>query len=105
MANFATMLKQLRTEKGLTQPELSQLLGISRSAISMYEQGKREPDLATLELIARFFEVDLNLLTGTDLGPDDFTYALYNESRGLSEENRKKLLEMARFFKNTQTEE
>ncbi len=35
---------------------------ISKSAISMYENGNREPDFETLEAIADFFNVDINLL-------------------------------------------
>lgn len=103
MGEFATIFRQLRLDHDLTQPQLAQKLGVSRSAISMYERGEREPDLATLQTIAQLFEVDLNRLTGApELGPDDFTYALYNETKELTEENKQKLLEMARFFKATQ---
>ena len=35
MGQFASILKQLRLQKGLTQPQLAERLGISRSAISM----------------------------------------------------------------------
>lgn len=64
MSDFSTMLKRLRKEKNMTQPELAQSLGISRSAVSMYEIGSREPDLETLEAIADFFNVDMDVLTG-----------------------------------------
>lgn len=37
-------LKQLRLEKGLTQSRLAKFLGVSPSAVGMYEQGRREPD-------------------------------------------------------------
>ena len=33
---------------------------------------------------------------------DDFTYALHNETKELTEENRQKLLELARFFRQEQ---
>ena len=100
MAQFSSILKQLRTQHGYTQPELAAKLGISRSAISMYERGEREPDSETMEAIANLFHVDMNYLYGMS-GPtfDDFTYALHNESRELNEENQQKLLEMARLFK------
>lgn len=110
MATFASTLKDLRKQKGYTQPELAEKLGISRSAVSMYEQAKREPDLATLKRIAAFFDVDLDRLTGNEatatapVEMDDFTYALFNESQELTEENQQKLLEMARFFKSRQDE-
>ena len=51
MANFNERLKQLRLAAGLTQQGLADELGISASAIGMYEQGRREPDRATLMLL------------------------------------------------------
>ncbi len=103
MGQFASILKQLRTQQGLTQPQLAERLGISRSAISMYERGEREPDSTTMEAIAKFFGVDMNYLYGMPAVTfDDFTYALHNESKELTEENKQKLLEMARLFKLAQ---
>ena len=103
MGQFASILKQLRLQKGLTQPQLAERLGISRSAISMYERGEREPDTTTMEAIAALFGVDMNYLYGMPTVTfDAFTYALHNESKDLTEENKQKLLEMARLFKLAQ---
>lgn len=64
MAQLSDMLIYLRKRKGLSQQELANILQISRSSIGMYETGKREPDLETLELFADFYNVDMNTLTG-----------------------------------------
>lgn len=64
MAQISDMLAFLRKQKGLSQQELAKDLKISRSAIGMYETGKREPDLETLEAFADFYNVDMNTLTG-----------------------------------------
>jgi transcriptional regulator with XRE-family HTH domain len=40
-----------------------------------------------------------------DITFNDFTYALHNETKELTEENKQKLLEMARFFKEQQDKE
>ena len=64
MANFSKVFKQLRGENGLTQQELAKKLGVSRSAVGMYEKGEREPDFETLEAIADFFNVDMDYLLG-----------------------------------------
>ena len=64
MANFAKVFKSLRTQHKLTQQELATKLGVSRSAIGMYENGEREPDFETLEAIADFFNVDMDYLFG-----------------------------------------
>ncbi len=64
MGNFFNIFKSLRLSSGYTQQELSEKLGISRSTIGMYETGAREPDFETLELIADFFNVDIDYLIG-----------------------------------------
>ena len=64
MGKFQNILKSLRTARSLTQDELSKQLKISSSTIGMYEKGAREPDFETLELIADFFNVDIDYLLG-----------------------------------------
>lgn len=64
MADFKDRIRNLRINEGLTQEELAKELGISRSTVGMYETGKREADYETLELIADFFNVDMNYLIG-----------------------------------------
>lgn len=64
MARFPDMLTYLRKSEGLSQQELADKLGLTRSAIGMYETGKREPDLETFEAFADFFNVDMDYLHG-----------------------------------------
>lgn len=64
MANFASRLKELRKEFGLTQLDLSKTINISKSTVSMYEAGKRKPELETLEAIADYFNVNMDYLLG-----------------------------------------
>lgn len=64
MTQLSDMLVFLRKRQKLSQQELAGKTGISRSAISMYETGQREPDLETLEVFADFYNVDMNTLTG-----------------------------------------
>ena len=59
---FGNNLKRLRQDRNLTQQKLADILGVSRSAIGMYEGGEREPDFETLEVIADFFNVRLDEL-------------------------------------------
>ena len=61
---FSEELKKLRKGKNLTQQKLADALGISKSTISMYENGNREPDFETSEAIADFFNVRLDDLLG-----------------------------------------
>lgn len=54
MGDFESVFKRLRLAGGLTQTEMAEKLGVSKSTISMYENGNREPDFETLEKIADF---------------------------------------------------
>ena len=69
MSSFSETLKKLRKQDGLTQEEAARQMGITRSALGMYETGKREPDFETLELIADFYNVDMNTLVGGSSEP------------------------------------
>ena len=63
---FCHILKRLRKEKGYTQQELANILGVGKSTISMYEVGERVPDYDMLAKIAQVFNVDINILFGTN---------------------------------------
>ena len=61
---FADRLRELRIRKNMTQGELSKATGLTQSAIAMYETGKREPKIEVMELLADYFNVDMNYITG-----------------------------------------
>ena len=52
----------LRVEKGWSQAELAKRIGVSASAVGMYEQGRREPSLALVVCLARQFCVTTDYL-------------------------------------------
>ena len=64
MSGFSEKLRALRRQRGMTQADVAEQLGISKSAISMYEQGNREPELELLERIADLFGVSVNVMLG-----------------------------------------
>ena len=86
MINFNDRLKQLRLSSGKTQQELADELGISPSAIGMYEQGRRQPDRATLILMSEYFGVSVDYLLGAERGRDvkDMLDNLRNEIKDAS---------------------
>lgn len=64
MSEFKNVFKSLRIREGLSQEEIANKLGVGRSAVGNWEQGTRTPELETLEVIADYFNVDLNFLCG-----------------------------------------
>ena len=61
---FSERLQQLRKEKGLTQLELAKVLNTTQRRISYMESNKVEPDLSTLVLLSKYFEVSTDYLIG-----------------------------------------
>lgn len=84
---FGEVLKRLRKDKGFTQAELARLTGLKVSAISMYENGNREPNFETLEIFADLFNVDMDVLLGRKKKSD--TTNISSEEKGKKEVVRK----------------
>lgn len=61
---FGKILKELRTEKQLSQQQLARLLNISQSAIAKWELGKTEPTASAIVSVALFFDVSCDYLLG-----------------------------------------
>ena len=55
-------LKKLRTEKGLSQDALGEVLGISRQSVSKWEQGNSTPDIDNIGKLAEFYGVSIDSL-------------------------------------------
>ncbi|MBA4188920.1 MAG: hypothetical protein C0467_13060 [Planctomycetaceae bacterium] len=51
-ANFASRLKQLRVQAGMTQEALADRAGLSKAGVADLEQGRREPGWATVIALA-----------------------------------------------------
>ena len=63
---FNEKLQELRKQKGLTQEELAQELYVSRTAISKWESGRGYPNIESLKLIAKFFNVTVDELISSN---------------------------------------
>ena len=61
---FSEKLIQLRRAKGMSQEELAERLGVSRQAVSRWEQGSSFPDLPNLQRLVAVFEVSADYLIG-----------------------------------------
>lgn len=55
-------IKEIRSEKGLTQKELSKLSGVSSSYIGDLERNEKIPSIVTICRIAKALEVDVKEL-------------------------------------------
>ena len=67
MIEFGEILRELRTDKKLTQPQLAEAIGVSKSMISMWETGINEPTASNIMKLSKFFDVTTDYLLGLSL--------------------------------------
>ena len=63
---FKDILRELREEKGLTQVQLAKELHFSLSIVNKWENGKKNPSVEAIKILARFFNVTTDYLLGMD---------------------------------------
>lgn len=64
--DFNTKLQQLRTKKGLTQEQLAEKVCVSRVAVSKWEAGRGYPNLDSLKMLAKVFDVSIDSLLSSE---------------------------------------
>ena len=70
MQILAKRLKELREERRIYQRELAEILGMSFRGYQNYETGQSEPKLATLIVLADYYQVSIDYLVGRTDAPD-----------------------------------
>lgn len=118
MSNLYNKINNLCESQKITITTMCRNSGVNRASLTDLKMGRKHSLSAeTLTKIADYFNVSVDYLLGkTDtkkegpaeadpIGYDDFGYAMYMEGRELTEENKAKLLEMAKFFKQQQEKE
>lgn len=66
--SFAKKLIKARKQTGLSQYEVAEETGISRSTLASYETDRTQPDIETLGILADFYNVSTDWLIGTKGG-------------------------------------
>lgn len=70
MYNLADQFKKIRIEKGFTQKQIADGLGIAEQAYQRYEYGRTMPSALILIALADYFDVSLDYLVGRSDKPD-----------------------------------
>jgi transcriptional regulator with XRE-family HTH domain len=95
-------LKALRKANGLNMKELGSKVGLSESTISLYENGKRQPDNETMLKFADFFGVSVDYLLGRQEEPTptltDEEKELFNLITQLTDEEVEELSKFVDFI-------
>ena len=102
-------LKQLRAENNLTQTNLADILGIAKTTLAAYEQGKSEPSNETILKIANHFNVSTDFLLGNSNYKNPQEEFDFKNAIVLSEENElltlfKRITSCYQFLNNLYTD-
>jgi len=66
--DFGTRLKELRLQAGMTQKQLAEQIGVTKSVVSFYELRERTPSPEILIKLASVFHVSSDYLLGIEKG-------------------------------------
>jgi len=92
MIPIGTILKKLRTEKGLSIRRLGKEIGISFNTINAYERNAIHPTLESSYKMARYFDVPIEYFIFGDKATQAFRdaelLALFHEADALGKEDR-----------------
>ena len=96
IVDFGSRLKELRKQAGLTQKQLGDRLGITKSVVSFYELRERTPSPEVLVKMAEVFHVTTDFLLGIEKGQtidvsglDDEEIATISKMISLLQKNKK----------------
>lgn len=86
LVKIGKMLQTLRKEKGITQEQLAEKLGVARRTVSRWETGSNMPDLNMLIELSDFYAIDLReILSGE------------RKSEQMNEEMKETVLQVAEY--------
>ena len=60
LKKFGKRVRELRTERNLTQQQLADISGLHKNYIGMVERGERNPSLLNIEVLANSFKIALS---------------------------------------------
>jgi transcriptional regulator with XRE-family HTH domain len=91
------IIRKLRLEKGITQNELSNYLGLTPKMVSFYELGERFPPYDIILKLADYFNVSTDYLLGRSIIKN--AEELLTDYNSLSEPSKKDLEEFIQILK------
>ena len=96
--NFNENLKEARLKSGISQKDLAENIGVAKSTYSLYESGKREPNVDTIKKIASSLNVSADTLLGIENEPT--TLAAHFDGDEYTESEMEEIKNFAAFVKN-----
>ena len=87
-------MRELRTEKGMTQEQLAEKLNVSGRTVSRWENGNNMPELSSIVELADFYDIDIRELLNGERKSEEMNEDLKETLEAVAEystEEKKKL--------------
>lgn len=97
---FNENLKVARERRQLTQTQMADALGVAKSTYSLYESGKREPNVQTIKKISDILNVSADELLGLIQEPQLSTFTAHFDGAKYTDSELEEILQFAEFVKN-----
>lgn len=95
VSGLSKRLHMSRINSELSKKQVAEIIGVSESAIGLYESGNRQPSLVSLVKLASLYKVSTDYLLGCEpMDPDVISL------KGLSPDQRKVLTLASKCFRN-----
>lgn len=94
MRDFATVIRELRLKRGMTQEQFAKMLGVTRNTVTVWESGRKKPWGKEIYRISEVMGVDFSYLNGLKMDENnESTCKAATTYTGLSEDALKTLNE------------
>ena len=97
---FNENLKITRERRQITQTQMADAIGVAKSTYSLYESGKREPNVQTIKKISDILNVSADELLGLTQEPQLSTFAAHFDGNKYTDSELEEILQFAEFVKN-----
>lgn len=87
-SNLSEKIRQIRLQKGLSQENMADMLGLSTTAYGDIERGRTELSVSRLENVAKLLDVPLPELLGIDASMSETEWLRQENTRILAENRR-----------------
>jgi transcriptional regulator with XRE-family HTH domain len=101
---LAQRLRQAREDRGLSQEEVAQRLGLPRPAISQIENGHRRVEALELARLAKLYDVSLGFFADEESPGSQRLENLQRAASALSEKDREEVLRFAEYLRQRATD-
>lgn len=79
MKEFAEQLKKIQNERGITQKQLAEIVGVSQNTISAYMRDIKSPTLDLVAHFAKALNVSINYLCGEEQNTSNISFKNYGD--------------------------